>query len=186
MAIESKEGFVSVSLPELTVYVNESILYNLEAPSEVWVKSKLIGLSCVPGNVPVFTLLVSDAYVFSDIPPHFIRLHAQSVEDPLDLQDLVYCNCPSGTYAIQSFDSLKARKAHVWFKNAHRVVSGDYWFTVDFFEDNGLFHVLKLDNGQIACMPSHKIQFGKAPVDHSGAIQLVFPPYLKLRKTFKV
>lgn len=186
MQIESQAGYVSSSLPEQTVYVNESILYNLETESAAWVKAKLIGISCVPGNVPVFTVLVNGSFVFSDIPPHYLCLTLEQDGPLLSLTDLVYSNCPSGRYALQSFQSLLSREAHVWFKQAGLVIPGQYWFTVDFFEDNGLFHVIKLENGQLACMPSHKIWFGDLPDSYSGEGPLPFPPYLKLRKTFQV
>lgn len=100
-----------------------------------------------------------------------------------DLRDLVYNNCLSETFAITEFPELKQRSAFVFLKGLKQYVAAQYWLSVDFYEHNNWFHAMKLDNGQLAFLPSHKMVFpsqGVLKENHE------FPAYKKLRKTFSV
>lgn len=173
---------VHASLPTTTVWVNTTVFYNMEGPDR-WEKAKIFGITCLPGRVPTFELLASTGYVFSDVPPHLIHWCDRDPLEPLPLSSLVYNNCLSEKFSLAVFDELKARKAYAYFRKEERYVSAQYWFSLDFYEDNNWYHCVKLVNGQIAFVPSHKLVFpadGALPENHS------FPPYQKLREEFKV
>jgi hypothetical protein len=176
----NKSYSVHAELPTTTVWVNENIFYNLTKDTDNWVKCKLFGITCLPGRVPTFEILTEQGYVFSDIPPHMIRLHETT--SPLALSDLVYNNCLSEEFSLTQFKELENKFAHVFFKNKNIYLKGQYWFSLDFYKNNNWYHCLKLENGQIAFIPSHKIVFTNSPDIDSHT----FPQYQKLRIEFKV
>lgn len=179
---------VHASLPTTTVWVNENILYNADVAPEdsMWVKGKLFGITCLAGNVPVFDVLIDNQYVFSDIPPHMIWLSETRIDTcpTLTLSDLVYNNCLSDHFALVQYPELERRPSQVYVKGRDLYVPAQYWFSLDFYRDNNWFHCMKLANGQLAFVPSHKIVFRDSgePVTQSHT----FPTYKKLRLTFRV
>jgi hypothetical protein len=69
------------------------------------------------------------------------------------------------------FDFLRDLKCKVWLRN-RSCLTGTYLFTVDWLPDtdetpgwinqpdqNKCGHVIELDNGQLACMPTNRIAF---------------------------
>lgn len=179
----NKSYSVHASLDTMTVWVKEDIFYDLETNTNKWVKCKLFGLTCLEGRVPTFEILTSDGYVFSDIPPHMVRWIEEEKDSQYNLEDLIYNNCLSEEFVISQFDELSSRKAYVFLKGKKEYISGQYWFSLDFYKNNNWYHCMKLENGQFAFIPSHKIVFsadGKLKEDHE------FPKYKKLRHEFKV
>jgi hypothetical protein len=174
---------VHASLPTQTIWVKEDIFYNMEQSTDKWVKAKVFGLTCLTGKVPCFEILTSDGYVFSDIPPHMIRFSQPDETKQYELQDLVYNNCLSEDFCISELDELKSRNAHVFLKDQQTYIKGQYWFSLDFYKNNNWYHCLKLSNGQVAFIPSHKIVFSdnQLPLENHQ-----FPKYKKLRLEFKV
>lgn len=179
----NKSYSVHASLETTTVWVKEDIFFDLETDTNRYVKCKLFGITCLEGRVPTFEVLTADGYVFSDIPPHMIMFKEPSDENQYLLEDLVYNNCCADDFVISEFDELKSRTAYVLFKSTGQYVKAQYWFSLDFHTKNNWYHCMKLENGQVAFIPSHKIVFssdGKLKTDHE------FPKYKKLRKVFKV
>ncbi len=174
---------INAELPTKTVWVNQDVFYNLKEMNLPLMKCKLIGITCNKGLVPTFQILTPDGYLFSEVPPHFIfTKDVNPKENLLDLKDLVYNNCLSNDFAISSFPELKSQSSLVYFKNQLKYINAEYWFSLDFYNDNNWFHCMLLDNGQIAFIPSHKIIF-KSCLDVK---QHEFPKYEKLRTFFQV
>ena len=63
---------VHASLPVHTVWVHESVFYNMDLSKTKWVKAKLIGLSILQGTVPCFEILTDEGALFSNVPPHLV------------------------------------------------------------------------------------------------------------------
>lgn len=174
---------VHAELPKTTVWVKEDIFFDLEQCTDNWIKCTVFGITCLPGKVPAFEILTPEGYVFSDIPPHMLKLSQDTDATQYELTDLVYNNCLSEHFALSQFTELQHRTAFVFLKNKNEYLKAQYWFSLDFYLDNNWFHCMRLENGQIAFIPSHKIVFsttGQLPLHH------VFPAYKKLRHTFKV
>lgn len=179
----NKSYSVHAGLEALTVWVKEDIFFDLETNTETWVKCKLFGLTCLEGRVPTFEVLTNEGYVFSDIPPHMIRWCDTCTGMQYALEDLVYNNCLSEDFVISEFKELATRRAFVYLRGKKAYVPAQYWFSLDFYKNNNWYHCMKLENGQIAFIPSHKIVFsaeGKLKENHE------FPKYKKLRHEFKV
>lgn len=179
----NKSYSVHAGLETVTVWVKEDIFFDLETDTQLWVKCKLFGITCLTGRVPTFEILTADGYVFSDIPPHMIRFQENPEQTQYCLEDLVYNNALSEEFVISEFSELKNRSAFVFLKGKKEYVKAHYWFSLDFYKNNNWYHAMKLENGQVAFMPNHKIVFsanGKIEENHE------FPKYKKLRKEFKV
>ena len=175
---------VHAPLETQTVWVNESVFYDLEKGHDNWIKVKLFGLTCIQGRVPTFEVITHEGYVFSDIPVHLIRWkNKEDTNKDYKLSSLVYNNCLSENFAISDFPELKSKVAFIFLKDEKQYEQGQYMFSLDFYKNNNWYHCMKLDNGQFAFIPSHKIVFsnnGLLADNHQ------FPAYKKLRKEFKV
>ena len=174
---------VHAPLEPLTVWVNSAAFYNMEGENHPWVKAKVFGISCLKGRVPCFEIITAEGYVFSDIPPHFVRFQQTASPIEYPLSSLVYNNALSTQFTLSHFPELACRQAYVYFKDENQYMAARYWFSLDFHENNNWYHAMKLDNGQISFIPSHKIIFpenGKIPENH------MFPAYKKLRKNYSV
>lgn len=178
-----KSYAVHAALEPIAAWVDSSIFDNLQSPEGTWVKAKIFGITCLKGRVPTFEVLTNDGYVFSDVPPHLIRWKIDSPSQSVfPLKSLVYNNCLSTNFSLSHFPTLAEKEAFAFLKAEEQYVAAKYWFSIDFYECNNWYHCLKLDNGQFAFIPSHKIVFptGGLPSNH------VFPPYQKLRQEFSV
>lgn len=180
----NKSYSVHAPLNTLTVWVDNSIFYNLTEGQGSFTKAKLFGITCLTGRVPTFEIITDEGYVFSDVPPHLLFWKAPAGNEVrLCLTDLIYNNCLSEDFVISQFPELQERTANVLFKSTEKYEKAEYWFSLDFYKNNNWYHCLKLENGQFAFIPSHKIVFSKGDnfrQDHK------FPNYQKLRHEFKV
>lgn len=173
---------VHAPLESMTVWVNDTVFYDMEKTPGEWIKAKLFGITCLPNRVPTFEIITAEGYVFSDIPPHMIKWK-NSEEKCYDLESLVYNNSLSSEFVISHFPELKERHAFVFFKKENEYIKAQYWFSLDFYKNNNWYHCLKLDNGQFAFIPSHKIVFS---MTKELSKEHKFPSYKKLRHEFKV
>lgn len=179
----SKFG-VHAGLDLTTVWVDRAVFFDMVSQEPKWEKVKVFGLTCLQGRVPTFEILTSEGYVFSDVPPHLIRWkEPDAIDEGYPLSSLVYNNCLSSNFSLSAFAALGERKAYAYLKAEGKHEGAQYWFSLDFYENNNWYHCVKLDNGQVAFIPSHKLVFpsnGILAADHS------FPKYQKLRHEFKV
>ncbi len=175
---------VHADLAPMTAWVDTRVFHNMEGEPG-WTKVKLFGLACLPGRVPCFEVITPEGYIFSDVPPHLLRWKEPVGEEsfPLELAHLVYLNCPSTAFALAHFPYLAERKNFAYFRGPGRYLEATYWFSLDFYRDNNWVHALRLENGQIAFLPSHKLVVpanGVLPQGHK------FPDFQRLRVEFRV
>ena len=102
---------VHAPLEPTTVWVDSAAFYNMEGDNHAYVKAKIFGISCLKGRVPCFEIITSDGYVFSDIPPHFVRFCEKQPEKSYPLESLVYNNALSSEFVISHFPELACRIA---------------------------------------------------------------------------
>lgn len=105
----STKHAVHASLPVRTVWVQESVFYDMDPHKVEWVKAKLIGLTILPGQVPLFEILTEQGALFSNVPPHKVCAHnlasasevveANTSSAALRLEDLVQVSGPIETYS---------------------------------------------------------------------------------------
>lgn len=156
---------------EISILVRKEYLYNLESGFDEFIPAKLLAISSYPGHVPTFKVLVKDKYIFSYLP---IQALASKEVEPMALKDANYFNCPSETLSISYFYSLGP--CRVFNKDGSYLDDGIVVCTLDWYRDNELGHVVKLENGNYVIRPSHKLifNFDKDKVED-------LPKYKKLR-----
>lgn len=180
----NKSYTVHAPLITETIWVNRGVFFNLEKDNDKWEKVKLFGITCLTGKIPTFEIITQEGYVFSDIPLHLVRWKEKIDTKEYTLSSLVYNNCLSEEFVISQFPELQARFAYVFIKQTNEYVKGQYVFSLDFYKNNNWYHCMKLENGQFAFIPSHKIIFSQN--EHTDMNQLKFPDFKKLRHEFKV
>lgn len=159
-------------IPSFQAYVDESVLYNNDLSKTCLIPCTVFGVSSYKGSVLTFEILLNNGAVFSYVPPHKLQTKLEQLEDRLNLDDLVYVACPSENFSITTYKALEREEfcsAH--FISKRKCVKAKYITTIDWYANNVLMHLLKLENGQLAALPSHKVMFSNE----------MLPDYKKLR-----
>lgn len=169
---------IHASIHPFRVYVKQEYLFDMD-PAYVgkFEEGKVFALSSYPGEAITFQVLLNGGAVYSYLPAEALQLHTKLIDQPLLLNDLVYHNCPGAEIAIHVYSHLKG-PILAYFKHSQKWMKGTYKLTIDWYKENELFHLVKLENGQLAFVPSHKIKFR----NEEGFM----PPYRKLHKTWNV
>lgn len=174
---DGKPAHVHAEIPPLSLRVKKDLLYGGDPQyAGHFVPCRAFVVSSYPGSTPTFKILLEDGAVFSYVPPSALFDGAPKAPE-LDLEDLVYSNCPTGDFCVHHFNLLDT-EVHAFLKHRHLWLKGRYRLTLDWYEGNDLLHLISLENGQQAFLPHHKLKFG----DHPEG----FEPYKKLRAEWKV
>ncbi|MBY0359890.1 MAG: hypothetical protein K2W82_17940 [Candidatus Obscuribacterales bacterium] len=126
----------------------------------------VFALSSYEGHVPTFKILLDDGTVFAYIPATALVHGTESKDPQLELCELVYHNCPSGNFCINSFAELQG-PVNVFIKQKGLWLEGEYILTMDWYEGNDLLNLVALANGQYALLPFHKVKFKNGPREFS-------------------
>lgn len=170
---QAKSGLVNVDLPAFPVLVRDSLLFS-DPTLTTWTKARAVGIASYPGHTPTFTVLTDDGAVFSYVPAHHLRTKPLAEGDEeLTLAQLVYHNCPAAEVTVVSHEVLSSLPVQVFERKSQTWHAGKYVATLDWYTDNLLMHLVCLDQGQVALVPSHKVLFGKT--------KSVLPLYRKMR-----
>ena len=156
-------------------------------PLKIWIESKNLNgkeglehgyafaIQSYKSRALQFHVLLESGAHFRHIPLHWL-LHdvtnSQCTEYPLDFLQL--WDCFSYRPVVTTFDIFKGYQCDALLKDKTKV-SGTYWFTVDWLPDsesesafllqpdqNKCAHVILLDNGQVAALPTNRIVFKDA------------------------
>ena len=167
-------------------HIEKKFLYDMdERYSEQYVPATVFGISSYSGETLTLQTLLDDGSLFSYMPMHALRansderksMQGSTRESRLELSDLVYKNCPGKNITVTKYDYLDGT-VDCYFRKKELWLSGEYMFTIDWYDDNEQFHMISLENGQYAVLPNHKIKF------KSGIRS--FEPYKKIHNTWKV
>lgn len=167
---------MNISIEPIKGFIEEKFLYNGDENKNELLDVEIIGVSTYVGSTITFHVLVDKAYLFSDIP--IIALgHSKDMSESYGLKDLASIVCP--VHEIENFtlDSLKNKHLSAFIKNKNSWVNGLYLTSFDFYTDNELLHLIKLDCGRFALIPNHKINW-------SGKYKL--PSYKKNKQFFNI
>lgn len=83
-------------------------------------------------------------------------------------------NSPYNQTSISQIESLKGMSS-CYIKRLNKWISSEYLYTVDFFRENELLNLMKLENCNFAFLPFHKIKFKQ--------ISLIKKDFKKHKKT---
>jgi len=156
-------------------------------PLKVWIEGKHLGLKkgyehgyafaiqSYKGRALQFHVLLESGAHFRHVPLHWLlhNVGARSTNE-LSLPLLQLWDCFSYRPIVTVFDLLKSYQCDCILKDEN-MVQGTYWFTVDWLPDsesesgfllqpdqNKCAHVILLDNGQIAALPTNRVVFKDA------------------------
>lgn len=156
-------------------------------PLKVWVRGEYLGLKegyehgyafaiqSYKDRALQFHVLFQSGAHFRHIPIHWL-LHNNNPSSnlALSLPLLQLWDCFSYRPIVTTFDMLKGYKCECILKDEN-IIDGTYWFTVDWLPDsdaesgfllqpdqNKCAHVILLDNGQVAALPTNRIVFKDA------------------------
>jgi hypothetical protein len=177
--IPSRPQRVHAEIPPLKTHVRAEYLYDMD-PAHIGevVPCWAFAVSSYEGSVLTFEVLLDNGSMFSYMPPTALidpaRARGQEV---LDLKDLASVNCPSGDICVHRYRALEGT-VQGYFKQRDRWLAGDYLCTIDWYQNNQLVHLIALENGQYALLPSHKVLFGDGT--------RVLPGYRKMHSVWQV
>lgn len=169
----SQQNHCGVNIPPFEALVASRVMHNDDPSIKTWEPCKVFGVTSYPGHTLTFQILLGNGSVFSYVPLHRL-CHHETEEWPLE--DLVYHNCPDAAIAVTAYQELKG-SCKAFFHKRNEWVGGTYMFTIDWYQDNNLLHLIALDNDKYALLPSHKVLFSDGTE---------FPKYQKLRVEWKV
>jgi hypothetical protein len=156
-------------------------------PLKVWIKGSCLGsqeeyehgyafaIQSYKGRALQFHVLLESGAHFRHVPLHWLlhNVGARSTNE-LSLPLLQLWDCFSYRPIVTVFDLLKSYQCDCILKDEN-MVQGTYWFTVDWLPDsesesgfllqpdqNKCAHVILLDNGQIAALPTNRVVFKDA------------------------
>lgn len=166
---------VHIDIKPIKAYVHESVLYDEDSKKTGFIECTVFAVSSYKGESVTFAIILKDGSVFFYVPPHKLTIS----KDPLkySLTDLVYHNCEDHEFVV-NYHSFFQKKVYVYLKTEDEWVAGQYQFTMDWYKENGLLHLIILDSGQFCFMPSHKVKF------NGGEQEFVF--YKKMHSIWKV
>lgn len=146
---------MTISIPPIKANIEKKYLYDMEKKdgSE---SCKIIGITAYKGLPLTFHVLINEAYIFSNMP--IFSLSTGSVNPTISNESLCHVNCPDKDIEIFTLEYLKSKKPSAFFpKEKARIGISEYYFTIDFYNDNQLMHFVLLKNGQFAFVPNHKM-----------------------------
>lgn len=153
---------VHAEIKPFKAYVYEKFLYDMDESKIGLIKCQVFGVSSYPGHMLTFTILIPETgATFCYIPLH--ALHATKSVDREKLlppEELQVANCLEADVSVISYEYLRAKRATGFFKNKTLKLSGDYLFSIDWYKQNDLWHVARLETGQFCALPNYRMLFG--------------------------
>jgi hypothetical protein len=168
---------MTVSVKPFKAYIEEKYLYDMDPTKHRVLTCQVVAVSAYEGQTLTFTVIVRDA-MFANIPIWALRWKETSILTRIADKHLGFLNCPNKDIDVFTIEYVGYMKPTCFIKglNEWYRVEG-YIFTVDFFNDNELLHLVMLENYQFAWLPNHKINW-------AGKEEL--PDYKKLKQNWNI
>lgn len=174
---------IHVSVKPIPVFLLRSYLYNLDVSEVGWVEASIIAISSYKNDPLTFTILIEDSKaVFSYIPMNAVIYRSSNVPtircelmDVVNLKLLGCFKCPSENVSVSD---LNLGKVLAFFPDRNQREVCSYLLTLDWPDENELFHLLVNQKGLFHLRPNHKML-----LDLNAEI---LPPYKKLKVEYKI
>ncbi|MFW6307994.1 MAG: hypothetical protein ACOC08_05070 [Campylobacterales bacterium] len=159
-------------------WVKTSALYDGDKSHKGYERCTLFEITSYINRAPTLKLLLEDGSLFSFMPlDSFFTKKPKEDTTYLDMKELAYKNCPDYEFVLSSPSYLQG-KVNSYFKDRDIWIAGRYIASIDWHRDNLIMHIIKLENAQIAILPSHKVKFKDGKKE--------FKPYKKITKIWEV
>jgi len=160
---------MNVNVPTIHCYVRREFLTNFKETGLE--EGYIFGVTSYKGWAIMFNVLLKSGAHFRFIPLHAIVTKSTTPATLFELSHLQLWDCFSSNVHVTIFDLLRDSHCNVHLRNKS-VLSGRYLFTLDWLPDkdevpgliyqpdqNKCGHLIELENGQIACLPTNRIAF---------------------------
>lgn len=149
---------MNISIKTFDVLVREEYLYDND-PAKVgnYVKGKVVGVSTYLDAPITFHVVIDNEYMYSDLPITAL-IHKVNGKH-YTLETLSNIKCPKYEINAYTLDHYDNKTIAVYFKNTKQWVSGIYMMSFDFYTDNQLLHLVKMNDGNFCLAPNHKINW---------------------------
>jgi len=163
------------SIKPIDIFIDEKLF--TEKESKI-INGRIIAIDIYPKEAITFTILLDNGTIYNYIPVDKVFwVNPKKRLDPLtfEMKDLIYNNSLSNEVTIDIFDYLVTDidAARCFIKQKQKWQSARYILSIDWYNDNDLLNFMKLENGQFAFLPNHKILFNN--------FDDTFQPYQKAR-----
>lgn len=163
---------MNCNVPTIHCYVcREFLTNNTESGLE---EGYIFGVMSLKGWAVMFHILLKSGAHFRFVPLHAILTKNTIPTTLYELSNLQLWDCFSYKVDVTVFDLLKDSHCKAYLRNKS-VVNGRYLFTLDWLPDkeetpglilqpdqNKCGHVIELENGQLACLPTNRVAFADA------------------------
>jgi len=157
-------------------YVDRRVLFGMDEGKVGLEKCTIFAFTSYKNRAPTFKLLLKDGSLFSFVPIHLI-FYKEPEGERYELNDLAWRNCPDLEVTITAPKFLKG-DVNIYLVTKDLWLKGEYVCSIDWHRDNLIMHLLKVENGQFAMLPSHKVKFRDGERD--------FKEYRKIKDIWEV
>jgi len=156
--------------PTTRVWVRNEFLFNHERGRGKFTEAHVFAVRSIPARALSFDVMLRTGAHFRGIPLNAI-VHEVPPDRLLPLEDLCLWDCFSPNIVVIQFAYLLNHRAIAMLRTREKVC-GDYMATIEWLPTNGVdttfcfdpeqskcAHILKLDTGQFAALPTNRILF---------------------------
>jgi hypothetical protein len=162
---------MNANIPTLRVWVRREFLTG--GKQSGLEEGYAFAVMSVRGRALCFHVLLKSGAHFRGLPLHALLAWPEIPRPAIDkkLSDLELWDCFSSRPVVTVFDLLRDHECKAWLRDGS-CLKGSYLFTVDWLPDseeapgwiyqpdqNKCGHVLELENGQLACLPTNRVAF---------------------------
>ena len=163
---------MNADLPPLKVWISRRHLTQ-DDEADGYEAGYCFALQSYRGRALQFHVMLQSGAHFRHIPLHWL-IHKHLPTTHCDLEQLQLWDCGSNRPVVTVFSFLRDHECTVILRD-RTTINGIYWATVDWLPDsdpeagmllqpdqNKCAHLIQLENGQIAALPTNRIAFKDA------------------------
>jgi hypothetical protein len=163
--------------PVLKVFVKNQFLYNMDEEIEGFTEGYIFGVKSMRARALLFHVMLKSGAHWRGLPIHSMWWYKPDADEKIeyyDLENLQLWDCFTEKTQVIQWDYLLGHQCDCFLRNK-KVVGGEYWCSVEWLKDGNpdtsfvstsdqdkCAHLIKLDNGQIAALPTNRIAFKDA------------------------
>lgn len=174
---------IHVAVNPIPIFLLKKYLYNLDESQVGWVQASIVAISSYPGDPLTFTVLVEDTKaLFSYIPLNAVIYRFDdkpwvdyNLMKGVGLKPLGCFPCSSEEIFVANF---QLDKVLAFFPERDVREVCRYLLTLDWPNENELFHLLVNGKGLFYLRPNHKMLLDLEATS--------LPPYKKLKAEYKI
>jgi hypothetical protein len=165
---------VNANIPTIGVFVKNEYLFNLEKGGG-FTEGYAFGIRSARGRAIGFHVMLKTGAHWRNLPINALWWYKPSKKTKsYTLEELELWDCFTEKVQVIQWDYLQGHECNCWLRNKE-VVPGEYFCSVEWLKDGNpdtsfinipdqdkCAHIIKLDNGQLAALPTNRVEFKDA------------------------